>query len=478
MKSYLSILCFIICLSSFSQKKEFDIKKKYSVKEVLKDIDYTEKYLIKFHPDPFRYISKDSLHAFVLNQKAKIDTPLTEMQIRFYIKRIVAKIGCGHTDAAASKKYAKAIKKTNRPILPLNVFVTDSNRVIVLNNLSSDTTIKPGDEILNIDKRSINSILKTIYSITTSDGYNQTYKKQSARYNSFKYYYSFCYGFKFDYTVKIKHQNNRIYDYKLRSISSLKDTLILSKKDSLVPLRKTKTCSYFVIKNSSPIALIDINAFKGKCWRSFFRKTFKDINHQNIEHLVIDLRDNGGGQINLGLNLLSYLINKKIVLPFDKKINTTAFNPKYKMGFGMRVVPIIFALRPPERFKNGRLRHYFMAFPKKRKQFKGQIYVLTNGRSFSMSGVTSTYLKHKSNAIIIGEETGANVAGSNAAISGKIILPNSKVIVHIPLYHLYHDIDVKNKGRGLMPDYPTNYTKKNVLNGEDVDMKKVFELVK
>ena len=111
MKSYLSILCFIICLSSFSQKKEFDIKKKYSVKEVLADIDYTEKYLIKFHPDPFRYISKDSLHAFVLNQKAKIDTPLTEMQIRFYIKRIVAKIGCGHTDAAASKKYAKAIKK-------------------------------------------------------------------------------------------------------------------------------------------------------------------------------------------------------------------------------------------------------------------------------------------------------------------------------------------------------------------------------
>ena len=45
-------------------------------------------------------------------------------------------------------------------------------------------------------------------------------------------------------------------------------------------------------------------------------------------------------------------------------------------------------------------------------------------------------------------------------------------------YHLYNDIDVKNKGRGLMPDYPSNYTKKNVLNGEDVDMKKVFELVK
>ena len=48
MKGYLSILFTIICLSSFSQKKEFDIQKKYSVKEVLEDIDYAEKYLIKF----------------------------------------------------------------------------------------------------------------------------------------------------------------------------------------------------------------------------------------------------------------------------------------------------------------------------------------------------------------------------------------------------------------------------------------------
>ncbi len=478
MKNYLSILFLIICLSSFSQKKEFDIQKKYSVKQVLEDIDYTEKYLTKFHPDPYKYISKDSLHSFVEFVKTKIDTPLTEMQIRFCIKQIVVKIGCGHTDAAASKKYAKAIKKINRPVLPLNVFVTDSNKLIVLNNLSSDTTIKPGDEIISIGNRPIPTILKTIYSIITSDGYNETCKKQVNRYNSFKYYYSFCYGFKLDYVAKIKHQNNSISNHKLSAISTLKDTLILPKMDSLIPIRKTKTCSYSVIQNTKPIAVIDINGFRGRHWRGFFRKSFKEIQQNNIENLVIDLRDNGGGQINLGLNLLSYLIDKKIVLPFDKKVNTTAFNPKYKMGFGMRAVPIFFALRPPERFKNGKLRHYFIAFPKKRKQFKGQIYVLTNGKSFSMSGVASTYLKYKNNAVIIGEETGANIAGSNAAISGKIILPNSKVIVFVPLYHLYHDIDVKNEGRGLMPDYPTNYTKEDILNGIDVDMKKVLELVK
>ena len=277
MKNCLSILYFIICLSSFSQTKKFDIQKKYPVKQILADIDYTEKYLIKFHPDPFRYISKDSLHAFVEYTKSKIDTPLTEMQIRFYVKRIIAKIGCGHTDVAASKQYTKAVKKLNRPILPLNTFVTDTNRLFVLNNLSKDSTIKPGDEIISIDKRPVKNILKTIYSVTTSDGYNETYKKQGTRFYWFKYYYSFCYGFKPEYVVKLKHKDNSITNYTLAAISSLKDTVILPKRDSVHILEKTKTCTYSIIKNDKNVAVIDIDGFKGRHWHRFFRKTFKDI---------------------------------------------------------------------------------------------------------------------------------------------------------------------------------------------------------
>ena len=478
MKQGLSIFFIILYVAGFSQKKEFNIHKKYAVKQVLADIDYTEKHLTKFHPDPYRYISKDSLHAFVANIKAKMDTPLTEMQARFYIKSIIAKIGCGHTDVAASKNYTKAIKNINRAILPLNVFVSDSNKLIVLNNLSTDTTIKPGDEILSINKLPVNTILKTIYSITTSDGYNETYKKQNARFAMFKYYYSFCYGFKLDYQTKIKHQNNAITTCNLKGISTLKDTLILSKKHLDVDtVRKIKYCTYSTLKGSKSIALIDINGFKGRHWRRFYRKSFKDIKQKNIENLVIDLRDNGGGQINLGLNMLSYLIDEKLVLPFDKRINGMTFNPKYKMSFGTRAIPFLFALRLPERFKNGKLRHYFSKFPKKNKQFKGQIYVLTNGKSFSMSAVAASYLKHKSKAIIIGEETGGNATGSNAVISGKIILPNTKIIVHIPMYHLYHDVNIENTGHGVIPDYPTNYKKEEVINGIDADIKKVLELV-
>lgn len=461
-----------------AQRKSFDIQKTYSIKEVLEDIEYTEKYLLKFHPDPYRYISKDSLEAFIQATKLKITKPLNEMQVRFYIKQIVAKIGCGHTDVASSRDYAKTIAKLSRPILPLNTFLLSNQKMIVINNLSPDSTIHTGDEIISIDGHPLDTILKTIFSVFTTDGRNETLKKRGIKYEWFKYYYSFCYGFNPEYTVKLQNTEGKTYTSKLTAISSLKDTLILPKQDSVCFIRKTKTCRYSVMNCAKPIAVIDIDGFSGRHWKRFFRKSFKDIRKKHIENLVIDLRDNGGGKINDGFNMLSYLIHKPIKVSFDRKPNLLAFNTKLKMGFGTRITPLIFTFLFPETIKKGRLRHYFISIPKHRNAYKGNIYVLINGKSFSMSCIAATYLKYKANATVIGDETGGNIAGSNAVINGNLYLPNTRTRIFVPVYHIYHDINVENKGHGLIPDYITPYVKEEVLKGIDADIKKVKELVK
>ena len=93
-----------------------------------------------------------------------------------------------------------------------------------------------------------------------------------------------------------------------------------------------------------------------------------------------------------------------------------------------------------------------------------------------MSCIAATYLKYKANATIIGEETGGNIAGSNAIVSGNIMLPNTKVRVFIPYYHIYHNINVTNNGYGLIPDIKTTYSPGDVLQGIDVDLNKVLEM--
>jgi len=463
---------------SFSQENAFDFQKKITVSQIIEDIDYAEKYLTKFHPSPYQYSHQDSLHRFVAHLKTKIDSPLTELQVRFLVKQIVAKIGCGHTDAGASKSYAKAIKNTNRLLLPLNVVFTDSSQLVVVNNLSSDSTVKVGDEIESIDEVPIPQIIKTIYSVITSDGYNETYKQRTIQYDWFKYYYSFCFGFKPCYSLTIKHPDNRLSQHQLKAISSLKDTLILPKKDSTNYIQKIKTCSYSILKTDTQVAVIDIDGFRGRNWRPFFRKAFKDIKYRRIKHLIIDLRDNGGGKIYDGLYMLSYLINEKLVLSFDRKLDGIILNPKFRMPIANRLAPFAFSMFMPWKIVKGRLRHYFVVNPKKQHQFRGNIYVLMNGKTFSMSSICAAYLKYKTKAITIGNETGGSESGSNAVISGKIILPNSKVQVYIPIYHIYHDIDIKENGQGLLPDHSTYYSKQDILKGLDKDILKVKELVK
>ncbi len=477
MKAFYCLIFIIIGGFSYAQHKKFDIGHTYPVKEVIEDINYTEKYLLKFHPDPYRYISHDSLHAFIEGIKRNITEPLTEMQVRFYIKQIVAKIGCSHSGVDPSKAYSKTVKKLGRPVLPLNTYLLSDGRMIVINNLSNDSGIVVGDEIINIDGHPLDSVIRKIFSVITSDGYNETAKSVVSRYDNFKRYYSFCYGYNPYYTLTLKANSGNIYTCRVKSISTLKDTLILPKKDSVQFLESTKTCRYSVIENPQPIALIDIDAFSGRHWNRFFRRSFKDIRQKHIHNVVIDLRNNGGGKIRSGLKFLSYVINKPVKIPFDRKPNLIAFNPRMKMGVG-RLIPIVFTFFAPNTFSNGRLRHYPFGFPKHKNAFKGNIYVLVNGRSFSMSAISSTYLKYKVNATIIGEETGGNIAGTNAIITGKLLLPHTHIGVFIPVYHVYHDIDVINDGHGLMPDYKTIYSKQDILQGIDQDIRKVKELVK
>lgn len=462
----------------YAQDKAYDIHKTYTVEEVREDIDYTAKYLLKFHPDPYRYTPEDSLRAFINYTKSRITRPLNEMQVRFYLKQIVAKIGCGHTDVAASKAYAKTVAKLSRPVMPLNTFLLDDGKLIVVNNLSGDSSIVPGDEITAIDGHPVDTILKTIFSAFTTDGYNETYKKRGIKYEWFKYYYSFCYGFKSTYEVALKNDKGIASTVRLEAISSLKDTLILPKKDSVRYLRQTKTCHYSILDYSRPVAMIDVDGFGGKHWNRFCKRSFRDIRRRGIEHVVLDLRDNGGGKINNGLEMMSYLIPKTIKVPFDRRPNLIPFNCRLKMDAGSRVTPLLFTLFFPEIPKKGRLRHFFFSFPKHRNGFRGNIYVLVNGKSFSMSCIATAYLKYKANAVIIGDETGGNVAGSNAIINGTLLLPNTHVRVFVPVYHIYHDIPVENTGHGIMPDYHPVYSKEDILKGTDADLQKVKELVK
>ncbi|HEY1039391.1 MAG TPA: hypothetical protein VGF30_08315, partial [Bacteroidia bacterium] len=113
--------------------------KTYTVQQLHEDLDFLEKRIRKYHPDPYHYITKDSLHLFIQDIKKQITRPLTEFEFRFLTRQIIAKIGCGHTVVTPSKKYLKMIDSINRQVFPVDVWLLDSNRMFVRDYLLRDS---------------------------------------------------------------------------------------------------------------------------------------------------------------------------------------------------------------------------------------------------------------------------------------------------------------------------------------------------
>jgi hypothetical protein len=479
------ILFFLFLTSSlFSQKKSKKIDRTavtrtYTVAEMHKELDIIEKKLCKYHPDPFHYISRDSLHLFVQGIKQEINAPLTDIKFRFYARQIVTKVGCGHTSLIPSKAYMKAVDSIDRQVFPVDVWLTDTNRIFVKAYLHKDSILHRGDEILRINQVPVADILKRIYTSFPSDGLNETYKKQSLQSDRFRYFYAAAYEFDTAYTVDVMTLKGELRTLKVRSLSSIADTLKPKNNKRYTIIYKNTKAQFKIDEKDPHLAILDINNFGGKKWRKLMRMSFRYLHkHPEINSLAIDLRDNGGGSVSKGNAMLTYLVPKAFTFRFGRKANLLPINPGLKMGPGIRITPVSFFLYPVSWVKDRKWTHWFIKMPKHKNRFKGQLYVITNGRSFSMSVVTSSYLKYKANATLIGEETGGTQCGSNAMLSGKVVLPTSGAQLTIPLYRIDHTIPVPDTKRGLMPDYPVQYTILDLMQGRDLEMEKIRSLMR
>jgi C-terminal processing protease CtpA/Prc len=179
---------------------------------------------------------------------------------------------------------------------------------------------------------------------------------------------------------------------------------------------------------------------------------FKQISEAETEHLIIDLRDNQGGDIENGVFLLSYLLDK----PFS-------------------IVKAYFKLKDNQLHtcKGPSLGQH----KPQANTFKGKVYVLINGGSFSNSGIVSSCLKANDRAIFIGQETGGNPNVVNG-FTKDITLPNTKIQVQVPCKQLVMTDKTKNTGHGLMPTVPIQANLTTILEDKDTVLEYTIDLIR
>jgi C-terminal processing protease CtpA/Prc len=212
---------------------------------------------------------------------------------------------------------------------------------------------------------------------------------------------------------------------------------------------------------------------------TLYDSVFKELNVKHTESLILDLRNNEGGD-GTGEKLLTYLLTKPYKHFESAEVKFVGYAPVadylengkdpffadslvYRTNTGMyslknKYMPLLDEQQPD-------INHY-----------KGKLYVLINGASGSMATVVASFLKGNGRGIFIGEESGGTMEGNTSHQSARLVLPNSKIRIAIPLIKTTNAVAF-TKGRGVEPDYHVTPKIDDILKGIDTELNFALSLI-
>jgi hypothetical protein len=480
----LLILFIVLIFSSCSVSKNYNPDKKYSKEELQKDYSLLREILQKKHPALYWYTSRDSMN-YIFNEGLRaIKDSMTELQFGWQILApLTASIHCGHTSFGMSKGWNKFIKNKSIPSFPLYLKIWKDTMVVIYDLDKKDSIIKKGTIITSINGLTSAEIISRMFDYMVEDGYsdNVNYIRLS---NSFPYFHRNIFGLFKTYNVGYIDTNGVEQNTILPFYDPPTDSSDIRKKIEKQEKRlnkKGRLQNIRSLKFDTSYALMTINSFSKGHLKNFFKRSFRNIRRKKISNLVIDIRANGGGDINNYVLLTKFLRKtpfKVADTAYSKSKNFVPFTRYISSGFFDNIGLMFLSHKEKDnKYHFGFWeRHTFT--PKRRNHFDGDVYVLVNGLTFSASTLFCNAVKGQQNIKLVGEETGGGWYGNSGIIIPDITLPYTRLRVRLPFFKIVQYHHIAEKGTGVMPDIYIGPVYKDVVNGIDTKMERVKDLIK
>lgn len=493
-------LCIIMFSCQSVKKNNLFLDKKIQVEELREDVDFTYEKLKRFHPELYWYISKEALDYKFDSLKTNIRQPMTPNQFFFQLSPVIASIKEGHLRLKAiPKRYTKAQQKDfkkKRPLFALMDYQVVDDKLFVKENKENIKDIKVKTEILTINGEKVSDLIKKYNKLYSSDGNNKTFQKYFMNLAFFNYYTlengyldSAALQTKLDNKItEVVIKRQRKTDEQIDTDKIKLKVTATQKVQDYDASSKTYNRSFKFLKADSSVAYIKVKTFSATLAKKFYKETFANIKNAGSQYLILDIRDNLGGSLSEINTLYSYLSDKEFTLIKAPEMTskTSVLHQNYFRG--QKVWTSVLSAPAYPFFLVGNYflsskknnRYYFResaSKPTKPKAnaFRGKIYVLINGSSFSASSIISAKLKFDKRATIVGEETGGANDGTVAGVSNTVILPYSKLALPIGLFLIRPNIEFDNQHRGVIPNVEINPDFGKLSDAEDKMMQWVME---
>jgi hypothetical protein len=437
---------------------------------LLTDLQYLNTIVTESHPTKVKYSNTNPLDSLISSIQQEAPETFKYRDYELYIRKALMQVQCMHTYITKPAKNKQLYYN-----FPVRLFASNDTLYIAESSLDSVTyQFKKGDIIESINGKSAKEIISNLIQYQPTDGKSTAFGYRLFNYNSqrlMQLFYSADSAFKVNYM----HQTKRISENWSPNLKTLKAPII--KQDSALLSIKGNQSVFKLLPNNT--GYLQISSFKKKHYKSFYAKVFNVLKEKNCSNLIIDLRDNLGGNRFNATELLSYVINEStsydIIRPTTKLKKHLKFKERLKFASSFIFYDVM-QLHSRSKTENG-LVTFKCAINRKSEIFNGKIILLVNGYTGSSSVIVASNIKHHAkNVTLIGEQTAGGESSINGGSYPTLFLPQSKIGIQYATYFFQFDTHVNNRN-GLIPNSTICYTYKTFLT-TDLELQTALQQLK
>ncbi|GEM_PF-339719 len=467
----------------------------YDEQEIIEDVAVLKKIVQYIHPAIYTFRDSISLQVdFQALEKKMLASP-DLVSCYKAISQCVAQIKCSHTFTNPWNQNLR-IKKAifYQPDKVPFTFQRIGKRLFIDKNVSENKMLKKGLEIKRINGVLVDTILTRLTSYVTSDGNN--YEKRldrlsltgNEKYSFFDIFYALEFGSATSFELELFDlETNQVLTTEVKPITITDRKRKLSRLYENIEVSLRDGWKFEVLNENT--ATLSIKSFAVQRnefdWKQFIDDALSEINQRSIKNLIIDLRDNEGGQGEVGEYIVQYVIQRPFEAPAMIGSSRYMIIPEdIKQYIGTWAKFPYDLTKAIDHSENGR--HYFKdkyvvkqkTYKPKRNGFKGNVYLMINSTNSSATHILASYAKRIPEITLVGQATGGNQMGTNGAFMFFLNLPNTGIVVDIPIMNMVIDpqggmiID-----GGVQPDITVEKTAEDMLSGFDREINTVLEMI-
>ncbi len=423
---------------------------KLTQEELMADAAILKSALDNLHPSILLHQSEDRY----AENYAVFTKELTQVKTKeaafLCFSRYINTIKCGHTYLNPFNQRDTLIDSLlqENTLLPFGFTIQEEGLRI---NQSMVKDLKEEGDIIQINDIDVTTLCETILPYIKTDGNNLAKKVYDlsldveSRYSYFDIYSALLFNWQDSVTVTFTSGNTA----RIALVTK-------NQRDEALQQKGNNYDNLWHHSFEDDYALLRLGTFvtwkMTIDWQAYLDDFFDEFHERGLENLIIDIQGNEGGS-DVSPYLLKKIANKKGL--FVKRSRTMAYtqvpdplkpflNTWSKWPYHPRLLT--------KRSKNGQRELRWLGRKKiirKNKKAPKQTYLLVDAANSSNTFFLAENCKKNQYATLVGTETGGSLRGITGGQLFFLSLPNSKIVVDIPLIGFHN---VEEKDQGVLPD--------------------------